>query len=210
MHHGHVAGNTMAFFPLFPLTIRWMSHLTGLSPLASGMIISELTGLTAMIGVWLVVRHYADQSSADRATLLVAVFPGTFVLSLVYSEGLAITFLAFGILALMHRRWLLAGLLGLLATATTPVALAFEVSCLWCAYRAVAHGDDRRLAVAAGPGARAGGIRGLPGLAVVAHREPGGVAGHRTRRLEQLPVARLPRPHHGQFLRDPDRRHRDR
>ena len=141
MRHGHVAGNTAAFFPLFPLTIRWLSQLTGLTLLASGMIISELTGLSAMIGVWLVVRHYADQSSADRATLLVALFPGSFVLSLVYSEGLAITFVAFGILALMRRQWLAAGILGLLATATTPVALAFEVSCLWCAYRAIA--DDR-------------------------------------------------------------------
>jgi len=142
MHDGHVAGSTIAFFPLFPLTIRWMSQLTGLSPLTSGMLISELSGLTAMIGVWLLVRRYADQSSADRATLLVALFPGSFVLSLVYSEGLAITFLAFGLLALMRRHWLVAGVLGLLATATTPVALAFEVSCLWCAYRAIA--DDRQ------------------------------------------------------------------
>ncbi len=52
-----------------------------------------------------------------------------------YSEGFALTFLAFGLVALLRRRWLLAGLLGLLASATTPVALGFEVSCLWCAYR---------------------------------------------------------------------------
>jgi hypothetical protein len=83
------------------------------------------------------VRHYADGPAADRATLLVALFPGSFVLSMVYSEGLALTFLAFGLLALLQKRWVLAGLLGLLASGTTPVALAFEVSCLWCAYREV-------------------------------------------------------------------------
>ncbi len=148
MHNGHVAGNTVAFFPLFPLAIRWMSHLTGLPYLASGMILSELTGLIAMVGVWMLARHYSDQSAADRATLLVALFPGSFVLSLVYSEGFAITFLAFGILALLQRRWLVAGLLGLLATVTTPVALAFEVSCLWCAYRAIADERDWRSLVA--------------------------------------------------------------
>jgi hypothetical protein len=87
-----------------------------------------------MIGIWALVRHYADQKSADRATLLVAMFPGTFVLSLVYSEGIVVTCVAFGLLALLQRRWLLAGILGMLATATTPIALAFEVSCLWCAY----------------------------------------------------------------------------
>jgi hypothetical protein len=142
--HGHVAGNTIAFFPLYPLSIRWLSYLTGLSFLASGILITTVTGLTAMIGVWALVRHYTDRPTADRATLLVAVFPGSFVLSMAYSEGFAITFLAFGLLALLQRRWVLAGLLGLLATATTPVALAFEVSCLWCAYRAVTRERDWR------------------------------------------------------------------
>ena len=27
MTHGHVAGNTIAFFPLYPGLIRWISHL---------------------------------------------------------------------------------------------------------------------------------------------------------------------------------------
>jgi hypothetical protein len=145
---GHVARSTIAFFPLFPLSIRWMSQVTGLPLLASGIVITTASGLTAMIGVWALVRHYADQSSADRATLLVALFPGSFVLSMVYSEGLALTFLAFGILALLQRRWLLAGVLGLLASATTPVALAFVVSCGWCAYRQVATERNWRALVA--------------------------------------------------------------
>ncbi len=134
---GHVAGSTIAFFPGFPLSIRWLSDISGLTPLAAGITVTTVTGLSAMIGVWALVRHYADGPSADRATLLVALFPGSFVLSMVYSEGLALTFLAFGLLALLQKRWVLAGLLGLLASWTTPVALAFEVSCLWCAYREV-------------------------------------------------------------------------
>jgi hypothetical protein len=147
--NGHVAGNTIAFFPLFPLLIRWLSHLTGLSLLASGIIVTSVTGLTAMIGVWMLVRHYAGQAAADRATLLVALFPGSFVLSMVYSEGVVITCVAFGLLALLQRRWVLAGLLGLLATATSPIALAFEVSCLWCAYRAIT--TDRNWRALAAP-----------------------------------------------------------
>ena len=133
--HGHVAANTIAFLPLFPLSIRWLSHLTGLSLLAAGVTVTSVSGLTAMIAVWKLISAYADQETADRGTLLLAMFPGSFVLSMVYSEGLVITFVAFGILALMRRRWLLAGVLGMLATATTPIAMAFEISCLWCAYR---------------------------------------------------------------------------
>jgi hypothetical protein len=147
-HAGHVAGSTIAFFPLFPLAIRWLSHVPGLTPLAAGIILTTVSGLVAMIGVWALARRYADGPSADRATLLVALFPGSFVLSMVYSEGFALAFLAFGILALLQRRWLLAGLLGLLASATTPVALAFEVSCLWCAYREVADHRNWRAVVA--------------------------------------------------------------
>jgi hypothetical protein len=147
-HHGHVAGSTIAFFPLFPLSIRWLSRVPGLTPLAAGIMLTTVSGLTAMIGVWALVRHYSDGPSADRATLLVALFPGSFVLSMVYSEGFALTFLAFGILALLQRRWLVAGLLGLLASATTPVALAFEVSCLWCAYREIVDHRSWRAVVA--------------------------------------------------------------
>jgi hypothetical protein len=146
--HGHVAGNTIAFFPLFPLTIRWFSHLTGLSLLTAGIIITATTGLSAMIGIWALVRHFADQGSADRATLLVAMFPGTFVLSLVYSEGIVVTCVAFGLLALLQRRWVLAGLLGLLATATSPIALAFEISCLWCAYHELVKSRNWRVLAA--------------------------------------------------------------
>ncbi|MGH9078904.1 MAG: hypothetical protein ACRDYE_02285 [Acidimicrobiales bacterium] len=147
-HNGHVAANTIAFLPVFPLSVRWLSHLTGLSLLTAGVVVTSVSGLTAMIGVWLLIRAYADQATADRGTLLLAMFPGSFVLSMVYSEGLVITFVAFGILALMRHRWLLAGVLGMLATATTPLALAFEVSCLWCAYRQVTRDRSWRSLIA--------------------------------------------------------------
>jgi hypothetical protein len=133
MIHGHVAGNTIAFFPGFPLAIRWLHSATTLSPLWIGFVISVTTGLTAVVSVGLLVRRFAGEEKATRATLLFAVFPGTFAFSLVYSEGIVITCVALGLLALLERRWLLAGLLGLLATATSPIALAFVVSCGWSA-----------------------------------------------------------------------------
>ena len=146
--HGHIAANTIAFFPLFPLSFRGLAELTGVSLLTAGTIVSSITGMTAMIAVWALVRHYAGSRGADRATLLLAMFPGAFVFSMVYSEGMTITFIAFGLLALLRRRWLLAGLLGLLATATSPVAVAFAVSCAWCAYREIRRNRNWRALVA--------------------------------------------------------------
>ncbi|HEY1467381.1 MAG TPA: hypothetical protein VGF11_10005 [Acidimicrobiales bacterium] len=148
MYHGHIAANTTAFFPLFPLSFRWLATITGTSLLTAGAIVSGVTGMTAMIAVWALVRHYAGSRGADRATLLLAVFPGAFVFSMVYSEGLTITLIAFGLLALMRRRWLLAGLLGMAATATSPVAVAFVVSCAWCAYREIWRERNWRAIVA--------------------------------------------------------------
>ena len=136
MAHGHVAANTTAFFPVFPIAIRWLSSATTLSPLAVGVTISAVTGLTAVVAVGLLVRRFAGSEQATRATLLFAVFPGTFAFSLAYAEGIVLTCIALGLLALLERRWWLAGLLGLLATATSPIALAFVLSCAWCAGRA--------------------------------------------------------------------------
>jgi hypothetical protein len=148
LFHGHIAANTTAFFPLFPLSFRWLATITGTSLLTAGAIVSGVTGMTAMIAVWALVRHYAGSRGADRATLLLALFPGAFVFSMVYSEGLTITLIAFGLLALMRRRWLLAGVLGMAATATSPVAVAFVVSCAWCAYREIRREANWRAIVA--------------------------------------------------------------
>jgi hypothetical protein len=131
--HGHVTGTTIAFFPVFPLAIRVIAHLSGASLLLTGAVLSSVTGLTAMVAVWFLVRQYAGSAAADRATLLLALFPGAFVFSLVYAEGIVITLVALGLWALRQQRWLLAGVAGALATATSPVALAFGVSCLWVA-----------------------------------------------------------------------------
>jgi hypothetical protein len=147
MVNGHVVGNTSAFFPLYPLAIRGLSAATSLSPLTSGLVISGATGLTAVLGVGMLVRNYADEQRARRAALLFVLFPGTFVFSLAYSEGIAISCLSFGLLALLRKDWLLAGVLGLLASATSPIALAFVLSCAWCAGReSIRHRDWRSLA----------------------------------------------------------------
>lgn len=137
MVHGHVAGNTVAFFPGFPLLIRGVSDLTTVSPVLVAGVISAVTGLVAVGAVGMLTRQFAGAEKATRAALLFAVFPGTFAFSLLYSEGIVITCVAFGLLALLRKQWWLAGLLGMVATATSPIALAFVLSCAWWSVRAL-------------------------------------------------------------------------
>lgn len=145
MVHGHVGGSTVAFFPLFPLVFSALAHGTGLPMVWAGAVVSGVTGATAVLAVWALVRAYAGTGAADKAALLVSVFPGTFVFSLAYSDGLTITFVALALLAMLRRRWVLAGVVGLLATATAPIALALEVSAVVAAVPAVRRRQWRAL-----------------------------------------------------------------
>lgn len=133
MIDGHVASNTISFFPAFPLAIRYFAAVTFLPLSVSGLLLSAVSGLTATLAVGMLVRVYRSQDDALRAAVLFCVFPGTFVFNLIYAEGMIITFCALGLIALLRRRWLMAGLLGALATFTSPIALAFVVACAWAA-----------------------------------------------------------------------------
>jgi hypothetical protein len=148
MSHGHVVANPIAFFPLFPLVVR-AGAAVGLNAGVAALVLSGVTGFTAVWAVGLLARRLAGDSAGARAALLFAVFPGTFVFSFAYSEGIVVTCVAFGLLALLDRRWWLAGVLGAVATAASPVALAFAVSCVWAA--AVAIRRDRRLSALVAP-----------------------------------------------------------
>jgi len=130
MAHGHVIQNPIAFFPMFPLVVRAL-HATGLDPGVAALVVSGVTGATAVLAVGFLARRIAGDEAGKRAALLFAVFPGTFVFSFAYSEGIVVTCVGFGLIALLDRRWWLAGLLGAVATAASPLALAFVVSCAW-------------------------------------------------------------------------------
>jgi len=135
MVDGHVAANPIAFFPLLPVLVRGLATL-GIDPGVGALVVSGLTGATAVVAVGFLARRLAGDAAGTRAALLFAVFPGTFAFSFAYSEGLVVTCVGFGLLALLDRRWWLAGVLGALATAASPVGLAFVVSCAYCGIRA--------------------------------------------------------------------------
>ncbi|MFI5034771.1 MAG: mannosyltransferase family protein [Acidimicrobiales bacterium] len=148
LRHGHIASSTVAFFPLFPLLMRGLAHLTGLSSAVVGLWVSGITGLVAVVAMGALTRFYAGEDAARRAAVLFALSPGSFVFSLIYNEGIVITLCVVAIWALMRRRWLLAGVVGAVATATSPVALILVLVALWSAGRAIARERAWRALVA--------------------------------------------------------------
>ena len=146
--NGHVGASPVAFFPLLPLVIRGLADASGLGAATVGLVVSGVSGLGAVYAVGALTRHFAGAAKAERVALLFALSPGSFVFSLIYAEGLLLVFTALGLLALLQRRWVLAGVLGALASATSPVGLAFAASCAVTALATTWREGDWRALVA--------------------------------------------------------------
>ena len=69
------------------------------------------------------------EHAGRKAVLIFCLFPGSVVFSMVYAEGVMLALAAGCILALQKRRWVLAGSLAAVATATEPEALVLVAVC---------------------------------------------------------------------------------
>jgi len=135
--HGQALQSALAFFPGYPFLMRAMSDVTGLGAHVTGEFIAGAGGLVATIGVWAIARRLCSDAVARRSALLFCFFPGAFVFSFMYSEGLMLAFAVFALLAVLERRWILAGLLGAAATAVRPNALVLVLCFAWAAVVAI-------------------------------------------------------------------------
>ncbi len=134
---GHVASSTLAFFPTFPVLIRAVHLVVPVSWAHAGDGAALLSEVTMAVAFWVLTRDIWDGEVADRATLLLCLFPGAFIFALIYAEPLLITLAAICIYALRKGHWEIAGLAAALATATRPNGVALVACCAWEAYRAI-------------------------------------------------------------------------
>jgi Mannosyltransferase (PIG-V) len=126
-----------AFFPLYPMTVRAADVLLPGHAIVAALTVNFLLGALAIYLCGLFAREIFDIAVAERAMVLMAMFPGAFVLSFAYSEALLLT-VAAGCLWCLHRRyWVAAGLFAALGTATRPNGLALVLACLVAAILAI-------------------------------------------------------------------------
>lgn len=134
--------SNIAFFPVYPLAIRAVAALPGVTPLGTAVALNLAAGAVAVCLIWWLVATYADRAAADRAALLLCAFPGSIVLTMVYSEPLMLCFAAGCLLALGDRRWALAGALAALAGASRPTGVVLAGCCAWAAVGALRRERD--------------------------------------------------------------------
>jgi hypothetical protein len=139
---------TFAFFPLYPLTSRMVALVPGIGTVEAGLLVGALAGCAAAVALWFLCRALTDERTADRAVALFSFFPGSFVLSLLYSEGLMIALSAACLWALVRHQWVLAGVLAAFATASRPNALVLVLACAWAAGAAIRSDREWRALVA--------------------------------------------------------------
>ena len=117
--------SNLAFFPLYPLLIRIFS-LGAKNPellTAAGVIISNVAALTAFYLLYRLVLLDENRGVGRRTIWLLAFFPTSFFLSMIYTEGLFLMLTVAAFYAARRHWWLATGLLGALSAVTRTIGV---------------------------------------------------------------------------------------
>jgi hypothetical protein len=136
-HYISTLQTNLGFLPLYPLSMRGLSYLLLWSTpygrigaiTVAGILISTIGGAVTTVLVQRMATDWWDESAGRRAVLLLCLFPGSVIFSMVYAEGIAIPLAAGCLYALQKRRWVLAGVLAGLNTAVEPEAFVLILAC---------------------------------------------------------------------------------
>jgi hypothetical protein len=116
--YGVRAPESTAFFPLYPLFVKFGRSLAG-GPAVWGVVISLLCTAFALFFVYRIAENLYGVRAARASTLVLAFFPTAFFLNAVYTEALFLALTSGAVWAARVRgNLLLAGMFGAFAAAT--------------------------------------------------------------------------------------------
>ena len=141
----------IAFFPLYPLSMRYAGLLFGSSPRSfyfGGIVVSWISFAAAMVALYFLARLDVSHQEAVRAVLLTAVFPFSFFFGVVYPESLFLLFTTIAFYGFRTRRWIHGGVAGGFATAARVNGILMLPALALIAFRSV-HPTLRDRTVAA-------------------------------------------------------------
>lgn len=127
----------VAFFPAFPYAVRCVDKVLPGGDTFAALFLNLCLGAAFIVLVGLLTRAWFGVEYAQRAMVIAAIFPGSYVLSFAYSEALLLVLAAGCLYLLNQERWFAAGFLAMIATAARPNGLAVAVACAVAALVAV-------------------------------------------------------------------------
>jgi hypothetical protein len=123
-----------AFFPVYPLLIRYLEPLLPGGGLAAGLIISHAACFGALTVLFRLVEDLWGEALASRTVMYLMAFPFAFFLVTPYNESVFLLFTVAALYCMRRGYWLSAGLWGSLASGTRQagmlLAIAFVVEYL--------------------------------------------------------------------------------
>lgn len=137
-----------AFFPLYPRMVHYIDVIFPGGPVSVALGINLILGATFVYLVGQICRDIFDARTAEKAMILTALFPGSFVLSMAYSEALLLTIACLCFLALQRKQWLWAGVLASLGSACRPNGIALGAACGVAAIIAITEDRQWRASIA--------------------------------------------------------------
>jgi hypothetical protein len=141
----------IAYFPLYPLLMRYTGRLFGRSGAAvylGGIVVSWTAFALAMVALFHLAARDLPRERAEKAVLLAAIFPFSFFFGMVYTESLFLLLTVLSFHEFRARRWIPGGVFGALATATRVNGILMLPALGWLAWRG-AGPDARDRALAA-------------------------------------------------------------
>lgn len=185
---GYQYGLTQAFFPLYPLLIKFVSGIIH-NPLVSGLLISHLSLVGFLYYFFRLGRLDYKENEVRWAGILLLLFPASFFMFGVYTESLFLFLAVFCFYSARRKLWLLAAAAAGLASATRLVGIFLVPALIWEYYRV--NKKPQTLAVAGYSLLSSSGLlmyvsyleRRFNDWLIFAHAQPGFGAGRQIDRL---------------------------
>lgn len=128
--YGYKLANLIqAFFPIFPLLMRFFSLVTNNS-LISGLIISSVSSLGCIYYGYKVSQRWFDKNVAKHFVLVLLTFPTSFYLAAIYNESLCLMLILAGTWYRLSNKKLISGVLIGLSSGVRLVGLMLIPSLL--------------------------------------------------------------------------------
>lgn len=136
VEYGYASGvSSCAFYPLWPLTIRWATKTAGGKYLITGLILANLLSLSA----WTIFQRLTalrwDKEVAQWAVVLLVTFPGSLFYQFLYSESLFLLLIIGLWFSLERRIYILAAFTAFLLPLTRAIGVFSLLPIGWYALR---------------------------------------------------------------------------
>ena len=118
-----------AFFPLYPRLVHYLDNIIPGGPVTVALAVNVLLGAAFIYLIGVIAKNLFDVKTSEKAMIIAALFPGSFVLNWAYSEALLLTLACMCFIALSKKMWLWAGIFAALGTACRPNGVALVAAC---------------------------------------------------------------------------------